>query len=177
LQQRFHYRRPSGSLRQAISFTHFIEVWSENPMEMLGNIGRILQEAAKYRLDSLGARVTRSYAFTESIIKLNLQRLVGLSTPLHTWSGIYFGERDGDSLFNMSGIEVGRFYGNEVYGPDGTYLGELKDDRLLTHQTKKSRRQLSFIPERKKCRTEHRDQDGSVMLVGYEDFPNPDSFR
>jgi sporulation protein YlmC with PRC-barrel domain len=76
----------------------------------------------------------------------------------------------------MRGIEVGRFYGNEVYGADGTYLGELKDDRLPIHQAKKSRRQISFRPERKKCRTEHRDQDGSVVLVGYEDFPKPDRF-
>jgi sporulation protein YlmC with PRC-barrel domain len=108
--------------------------------------------------------------------RVGFRRLVGLSTPLHTWRGIYFGEREGISLFTVHGIEVGRFYGNEVYGADGGYLGELKDGKLITHQAKQSKCRTSFRPQHKARLAENKDQDGSVMLLGYEDFPRPKTF-
>jgi len=36
----------------------------------------------------------------------------------------FFGHRDGDNLWTHDGHHVGKFYGDEVYGCDGRYLGE-----------------------------------------------------
>jgi hypothetical protein len=60
---------------------------------------------------------------------------------LWTWNGVCFGYRRGDSLFTHDGIEVGRFSGAEVYGADGSYLGEVRSteedgDRLITSSYK-----------------------------------------
>ena len=42
-----------------------------------------------------------------------------------TWSGECFGYREGDRLFAYHGLQVGQFDGDEVYGADGRYLGEV----------------------------------------------------
>lgn len=34
---------------------------------------------------------------------------------LWTWSGTYFGYRDGDNLWTYDGEHIGRFYGDEVF--------------------------------------------------------------
>src|SRR5258708_19576409 len=70
---------------------------------------------------------------------------------LWTWNGGCFGYRRGDSLFTYDGVEVGRFSGKEIYGPDGRYLGEVMsteggDDRLIASNYKKSRVAASFVP-------------------------------
>jgi hypothetical protein len=53
---------------------------------------------------------------------------------LWTWSGKYFGYRDGDELWTHDGRLAGRFYHDEVYGAAGRYLGEVRDvDRLITN--------------------------------------------
>lgn len=55
-----------------------------------------------------------------------------------TWGGKCFGYRDGDSLFSYRGQEVGRFHGNEIYGPNGRYLGEvINSNRLITNRAKR----------------------------------------
>ena len=50
---------------------------------------------------------------------------------LWTWGGASFGFRDGESLFTHEGVEAGHFHGDEIYGSDGTYLGELRSDNKL----------------------------------------------
>src|SRR5690242_15576499 len=45
----------------------------------------------------------------------------GMMTRLWTWTGIDFGYRDGDELWSHDGRHVGRFYGDQVYAPDGSY--------------------------------------------------------
>src|SRR2546427_80641 len=45
---------------------------------------------------------------------------------LWTWGGECFGYRRNDRLLAYYGLQVGRFHGDEVYGSDGRYLGELK---------------------------------------------------
>ncbi len=51
-----------------------------------------------------------------------------------TWGGECFGYRRDDKLFTYHGLQVGRFYGDEVYGSDGRYLGEIKSEkRLITN--------------------------------------------
>lgn len=43
---------------------------------------------------------------------------------LWTWGGKCFGYRSGDDLRTYDGCHVGRFHGDDVFGPDGRYLGE-----------------------------------------------------
>ena len=62
---------------------------------------------------------------------------------LWTWSGACFGYRREGSLFTHDGQEVGHFFGSEVYGATGRYLGEINfaedGPRLITNLYKKSR--------------------------------------
>ena len=52
--------------------------------------------------------------------------------------GAYFGSRERDDLGAYFGHHVGRFEGDEVFGPDGRYLGELMSDKLITRLSSKS---------------------------------------
>jgi hypothetical protein len=47
------------------------------------------------------------------------------------WGGECFGYRDGESLFTYFGKEAGRFDGEEIYGSNGRYLGEVMSDNRL----------------------------------------------
>ena len=50
----------------------------------------------------------------------------------HLWTGIveFYGYRVGNSLFTASGVEAGRIFGEgEIFGSDGTYLGQLEMKR------------------------------------------------
>ncbi len=98
---------------------------------------------------------------------------------LWTWQGRYFGYRRGDSLLTHHGIEVGRFCGSEIYGIDGSYLGELActEDgvRLVTCSYKKSRRAATFAPVLKRPHARIRDRKGLALYCGYEPFPTPET--
>jgi hypothetical protein len=61
-----------------------------------------------------------------------------------TWGGKCFGYRTGDNLFTYDGRQAGRFYGDEVYGSDGHYLGEIKNNNLITHSAKKGLDKIDF---------------------------------
>jgi hypothetical protein len=94
---------------------------------------------------------------------------------LHTWGGAYFGRRDGDDLWTHDGRHVGRFRGDEVFDSSGRYLGELKDGKLITKTSKKSRSGPSFSPHASRVgHVPSVGHVGSVMIAGYEDFPGPD---
>jgi hypothetical protein len=55
------------------------------------------------------------------------------------WGGECFGYREGDSVFTYFGKEAGRFDGEEIFGSNGRYLGEvISDNRLITSRSKKS---------------------------------------
>jgi hypothetical protein len=94
---------------------------------------------------------------------------------LWNWGGTFFGHRDGDNLWTHNGKHIGRFYDNEVYGPDGQYLGEIKiDDRLITCVGKKSCRKDSFMPDTSRAGVASPvGRVGYSMYAGYEDFPVP----
>ena len=98
---------------------------------------------------------------------------------LWTWSGICFGNREGDDLWTYSGQHIGHFYGDEVYGPDGHYLGELMNgDRLITNRAKQSWRQSSFAPYgRRAGYVRYANYVGYVMYAGHADFLTPESFK
>ena len=97
---------------------------------------------------------------------------------LWTWGGECFGYRKNDRLFAYHGMQVGRFQGDEVYGSDGRYLGELKSrNRLITNLGKKGWVKSSFAPVLGGSYARFANYVGYVMYVGYEDFPSPDEFR
>jgi hypothetical protein len=97
---------------------------------------------------------------------------------LWTWSGVCFGYRRGDSLFTCDGIEVGRFSGAEVYGPDGRYLGELMNGhsgvRLITSSYKKSLAGVAFVPTVDRAHKKPADRRGQPLYCGYQDFCLPE---
>ena len=102
---------------------------------------------------------------------------------MFTWRGRSFGYKDGENLWTYSGKHVGRFHCDEVYGSDGRYLGEMKNDKLITKYqdklitktTKKSRRKSAFTPRMNRMRrAKIVNRVGTVMLVGHEDFPEID---
>lgn len=98
---------------------------------------------------------------------------------LWTWGGKFFGYREGDDLRTHTGIHVGKFHGDEIYGSDGYYLGEVKNDRrLITKINKKGHRKSSFNPRMKRTgRTKHTDYTGYTMYTGSKDFPAPEEFN
>jgi hypothetical protein len=95
---------------------------------------------------------------------------------LWTWGGVSFGYREGDDLRTHDGRHVGRFYGDEVYGTDGSYLGELmQGDRLITSLGKRTHRQGAFAPyARNASFARYASYVGYVMYAGYSDFPSPE---
>ena len=91
---------------------------------------------------------------------------------IFAWRGRSFGYKDGEDLWTYSGRHIGKFHDDEVYGPDGRYLGELKNGKLISKTSKKSRRKSRFTPRMNRMgRSKTVNRVGSVMLVGYEDFP------
>jgi hypothetical protein len=100
----------------------------------------------------------------------------GERTWLWTWSGKSFGYREGDRLFTLEGLEAGRFVGREVYGPDGSYLGEVGpgDDAvaLATNLYKRDRTQAPFVPTLADPRPPRPAQPVRPFYAGYEDFPS-----
>ena len=98
---------------------------------------------------------------------------------LWTWSGTFFGHRDRIDLWTFDGRHVGRFYDDEVYGPDARYLGEiLRKNRLITCLKKKSRHKEVFDPYDKGVGViPYADDLGLKMIAGYEDFPSPENLR
>ena len=109
----------------------------------------------------------------------SLETAPALATPdwLWTWNGTCFGYRREDALFTCDGVEVGRFFGNEIYGVDGRYLGELgkAEDgrRLISSSYKKLQTRAAFFPDIERCRQRAKDRPGESLYCGYEDFPSP----
>lgn len=92
-----------------------------------------------------------------------------------TWSGKYFGYINNSNLFTYSGKQVGKFYGTEVYGSDGRYLGELRDKNRLIHKIRKKFIMKSgFTPMAGTCYAKYADYAGYAMPAGYEDFLSPE---
>jgi hypothetical protein len=98
---------------------------------------------------------------------------------LWTWDGVCFGYRDGHDLWTPDGRHVGRFAGKEVYGRNGVYLGELMGrDRLIASRAKMDRLNASFLPlaARAAC-PRPAGRPACAILVGYTDFPMPETLR
>ena len=65
---------------------------------------------------------------------------------LWTHGGRYFGYRADDEFRTYDGRHAGRFEGDDVYGPAGSYLGELRNERLVTCLAKKRWASSRFSP-------------------------------
>lgn len=91
------------------------------------------------------------------------------------WSGHYVGYRLSDALFCLDGWQVGYFAeGDEVYGCNGGYMGEVRSgNRLITNLSKKAWTRGGFTPRYLKSAPGHRDVNAKEMLAGYQDFPAP----
>lgn len=92
---------------------------------------------------------------------------------LWTWSGRFFGYRDGDNLWTHDGQHIGQFYENEIYNQNGKYLGEIiNENRLITNLNKKNYTKSGFLPYVNRVGyVKFVDYIGYVMYAGYEDFP------
>lgn len=97
-------------------------------------------------------------------------------TWLWTWGGTSFGYRQGGDLFTQRGVHVGRFYGDEVYGLNGRYLGEVKSGRLIRSKSKGAAIKSSLARLAGCAHVPHCNYVGYVMYVGFEDFPGPEKF-
>ena len=89
------------------------------------------------------------------------------------WSGHYIGYRLSDGLFGDDGRQVGYFAeGDEIYGCNGDYLGEVRGtNRLITNLSKKAWTRRGLTPQLLKSSPGHQDVNAKDMLVGFEDFP------
>ena len=97
---------------------------------------------------------------------------------LWTWGGKYFGYRDSNALRTYRGCHVGHFVGDEVFGLDGRYLGEVQGDRLIVNRSRTNARAGSigrFVNN--VALVKMVDYVGNVMLAGYEEFPPPEAFE
>ena len=93
---------------------------------------------------------------------------------IRTWGGKFFGWTDMDGLFARDGRHVGQIYRGIVYAENGQYLGELRENRLITNILRKdTHRWYGFFanPERA---TGELTSDGEPLAFpeGYEDFPD-----
>ena len=78
----------------------------------------------------------------------------------------------------LFGREAGRFDGEEIYGSNGRYLGEvMSDNRLTSSRSKKCRVRGSFAPRTGGSYARYANYVGYVMYAVYEDFPSPENFR
>jgi hypothetical protein len=54
-----------------------------------------------------------------------------MSTPIHFWSGEYFGFITNDRLFSREGEYIGWLDANDVWSKNGQFIGELTDDNYI----------------------------------------------
>ena len=96
-------------------------------------------------------------------------------THLWTWSGSYFGMREGDDLWTYKGKHAGRFKGDDVFAADGRYLGEMNGTRLVTKVQNKGLRGTPFTPLAPRGTLRAlAGYTANSMYPGFEEFPKPE---
>jgi sporulation protein YlmC with PRC-barrel domain len=60
---------------------------------------------------------------------------------------------------------VGRFHGDEIYGSNGRYIGELRGDRLITSKSRTSAVKGSFTRKSGSSYVKHVNHVGNVMIA------------
>ena len=100
------------------------------------------------------------------------------ANDLWTWGGDHFGFKDGQNLWTYEGRHVGRFRRTEVFHPDGAYMGDVIQGRLVVVWSKSARRASSFTPSENRAGTKRfAGREPYDMLSGFKDFPDPEKFR
>ena len=65
--------------------------------------------------------------------------------------------------------------GGEIFDRNGHYLGELRENRLITALDKQIKLGSSFTPDASRVRVIPRaEYVGYAVDAGYQDFPSPD---
>lgn len=110
-------------------------------------------------------------------VKIGTDGKIKLDAPtaddLFTWRGTYFGFRSGTELYTYEGKHVARFRRDgELYRPDGLYMGDVREGRLIVDWHKTARRASSFKPSGDRSgRARFADRDPFDMQIGFKDFP------
>ena len=91
-----------------------------------------------------------------------------------SWTGRYIGQRVSDDLFSSDGRQIGYFAeGDEVYGCNGGYLGEVRGvNRLITNVSKHKWTRPAFAPRVSRKNSGQSDAVAKELLAGYTDFPS-----
>ena len=92
-----------------------------------------------------------------------------------TCAGKAFVYREADALFSYKGKQIGHFKGDEVYGWQGNYLGEVaRTGRLVTQLTKLKWRKSGFFPSTSRSLCPPPDVISEKVIVGFRDFRIPE---
>lgn len=82
--------------------------------------------------------------------------------------------READGLFSCDGRHIGHFRGDEIYGPQGNYLGEIgRTGRLVTRRNKLRWRRSGFFPSRNRRLDPPADVISEDIDGGFRDFKIP----
>jgi hypothetical protein len=94
------------------------------------------------------------------------------------WGGKCFGYRSRNSLFTFRGLHIGSFRGKVIFASDGAYLGEVyHEKRLITKLSHKCLLHDGFSPSAGRGENSRINLPSLPIPKGYEDFPDPESFR
>lgn len=89
-----------------------------------------------------------------------------------TWSGKYVGVCQNGYLVSYKGVIIGKFYGNEIYDPEGRYIGEVqREKRLIKNRNKVIQRRPMFSRGISgTITTKYCDVCGWPLVGNFEDF-------
>jgi hypothetical protein len=91
-----------------------------------------------------------------------------------TCAGKALAYRETDALFSCEGTQIGCFQGDEIYGRDGNYLGEVASTGRLTTKLSKLRwRRSGFFPSRSRTLDPPPDMISETIVSGFKDFKIP----
>jgi hypothetical protein len=91
-----------------------------------------------------------------------------------TCAGEALAYREVDALFSCEGRQIGQFRGDEIYGRQGNYLGEIaRTGRLVTQLNKLRWRKSGFFPAKGRPLCPPPDVASEKIAVGCKDFSLP----
>lgn len=91
-----------------------------------------------------------------------------------TCAGKALAYREADALFCCDGRQIGHFRGDEIYGRQGNYLGEIaRTGRLITQLNKLRWRRSGFFPSLARRLDPPPDVISKNIAVGFRDFKIP----
>lgn len=103
------------------------------------------------------------FTYTDKINSLNW---------LWSWGGKCVGYKDGDNLWGYDGHNIGKFYGIEIYSPDGCYLFEqYSNGRLVIDKSKKNKTNEQYTPLNTREAIDKKDDiSGLALYANFKDL-------